>query len=88
LPLVTDVQLNFDFRPNAPASPPVAGFGITAAPVYFGYTGGGLYQVNFAIPPVPRGLPACDGNKITSNLTVTIAGRNSNDAAKLCVAVE
>jgi hypothetical protein len=88
LPPVPNIQLNFDFRPNAPASPPVAGFGITATPIYYGYTGGGLYQVNFAIPPVPSGLPACDGNKITSNLTVTIAGKNSNDAAKLCVAVE
>jgi hypothetical protein len=82
----SDILVNFDFRPNAPASPPVPGFGTTVQPTYVGYAGGGTYQLNFAIPSAPAALPACDGNRITSNLTVTIAGRNSYDAAQLCVA--
>jgi hypothetical protein len=77
-------QLNFDFRPNAPASPAVSGFGLTAAPVFVAYTGG-TYQLNFVVPPVPVGVPACDGVKIQSNLTVTISGPNSYDAAQICV---
>lgn len=83
---VQDFQLNFDFRPNAPASPVVPGFGLSSAPSFAGYTGLGTYQVNFAVPPVPAGLPACDGVKIKSNLTVTVTGPNSFDAARICVA--
>jgi hypothetical protein len=41
--------------------------------------------VNFAVPPVPAGLPACDGVRIKSNLTVTITGPNSSDAAQIGV---
>jgi hypothetical protein len=82
---VQSFLLNFDFRPNAPAVPAVPGFGLTAAPLFAAYVGG-PYQVNFAIPPVPAGLPACDGVRIKSNLTVTITGPNSYDAAKICVA--
>jgi hypothetical protein len=78
-------QLNFDFRPNVPASPAVAGFGVTAAPAAVAFVGGGMYQVNFTVPPVPAGTPACDGVKIKSNLTVTVTGPNSYDAALLCV---
>jgi hypothetical protein len=80
------VQLNFDFRPNAPASPAVAGFGVTAAPLFVAHVGAGTYQINFLVPPVPAGLPPCDGVKIKSNLTVTVTGANSYDAALLCVA--
>jgi hypothetical protein len=79
------VQLNFDYRPNAPASPAVPGYGLTAEPLFVGYTGSGTYQINFAVPPGPLGVPACDGVKIKSNLTVTISGPNSYDAAQLCV---
>lgn len=85
---VQSFQLNYDFRPNAPASPAVAGYGVTGAPAFAAHVGTGIYQVNFVIPPVPAGLPACDGVKIKSNLTVTISGPNSSDAAQLCVAVQ
>jgi hypothetical protein len=85
---VASFQLNFDFRPNAPAFPVVPGYGLTAAPLFTASVGGGTYQVNFLVPPVPPGLPACDGNKIKSNLTVTITGPNSSDAAQICVAVQ
>lgn len=85
-PPVQPFQLNFDFRPNAPASPPVPGFGITASPNFAGYTGAGTYQINFVVPTIPPGVPACDGVKIKSNLTVTLSGLNSMDAAQICVA--
>jgi hypothetical protein len=83
---VQPFQLNFDFRPNAPAFPVVPGFGVTSAPLFAAYVGGGTYQVNFAVPAVPAGLPACDGVRIKSNLTVTVTGPNSSDAAQICVA--
>jgi hypothetical protein len=83
---VESFQLSFDFRPNAPAFPVTPGFGLTAAPLFAAYVGGGQYQINFAVPTVPAGLPACDGVTIKSNLTVTITGLNSYDAAQLCVA--
>lgn len=83
---VASFQLNFDFRPNAPAFPVVPGFGLTAAPLFAAHVGGGQYQINFAVPPVPAGLPACDGVAIKSNLTVTVTGAHSYDAAQLCVA--
>jgi hypothetical protein len=79
-------QLNFDFRPNAPPFPVVSGFGLTSPPQFAAYVGGGMYQLNFAVPPIPAGLPACDGVRIKSNLTVTITGPNSSDAAQICVA--
>jgi hypothetical protein len=77
--------LNFDYSVNASASPAVAGFGVTASPLSAVYTGGGGYQVNFIVPPVPAGLPLCDGVRVKSNLTVTITGSHSFDAAKICV---
>ena len=86
--LIQPFLLNFDFRPNATASPAVPSYGVTAAPLFAAYVGGGDYQVNFAVPPVPAGLPECDGVKIKSNLTVTISGPNSYDAAQICVAVQ
>jgi hypothetical protein len=82
---VAQFQLNYDFRPNAPASPAVPGFGLTSSPVYVGYENL-TYQLNFVLPPVPAGVPACDGVKILSNVTVTVSGPNSYDAAQLCVA--
>jgi hypothetical protein len=82
---VQKFALNFDFRPNAPSSPVVPGFGLTSDPLFATYAAG-PYLVNFAVPPVPAGVPLCDGVRITSNLTVTITGPNSSAAAKICVA--
>jgi hypothetical protein len=82
---IQNFELNFDFRPNAPAVPVVQGFGLTSAPLFVSYAGA-PYQVNFSVPPVPAGLPACDGVRIKSNLTVTITGPNSSAAAQICVA--
>jgi hypothetical protein len=73
--------------PQSVCTPAVPGFGITSAPAFAAAFGDSdSYQVNFIVPPVPAGLPACDGVKIKSNLTVTITGANSYDAPQLCVA--
>ena len=73
---VQSFDLHFDYRPNAPGSRAAVG-----AP------GGGLYQVNFIVPPPPAGtiLAECDGKIIRSNLTVTLSGINSFDSASFCV---
>jgi len=87
-------QLNFDYRPNAMPSPGKTVFGSSAGPVplFAGLTPGfvGLYQINFAIPAAPAGLPSCSelpglGRPILSNLTVTLVGATSFDGAGICV---
>ena len=60
-------------------------------PVFAGATPGyvGLYQVNFVVPPIPSGTPACveppqfpaGQNVVESNLTVSIGGAFSFDNA-------
>jgi uncharacterized protein (TIGR03437 family) len=82
---VQTFALDFNFRPNAPASPPVEGFGITGVPVFSGSRGAGLYQINFIVPQPPAGTPLCDASKIRSNLTITLSGFNSQDGAPICV---
>jgi hypothetical protein len=83
---IQQFQLIFDFRPNALASPAVAGFGVTHSPPFIAYTGGGVYPINFRVPSIPVGIPSCDGVRVTSNMTVTVSGPNSFDAARICVA--
>ena len=56
---VQTFMLNFDFRANAPASPAIAGIGLTGTPNFAVYVGG-LYQVNFRLPAVPADVPRCD----------------------------
>ena len=68
------------------ASPAVAGVTQTVSPSFSAYVGGGMYQLNFQLPPTPSGVPACDGTTVKSNLTITITGSNSYDAAQVCVA--
>ena len=84
---VQSFDLHFDYRPNAPGSRAVPGFGLTGKPfLSVGYNGG-HYQVNFMVPPIPDGLqlPRCDGAMIRSNLTITISGSYSMDSASFCV---
>jgi hypothetical protein len=88
---VAQFALSFDFRPNAPAIRPISGLGISespfpAPPLFAGLVSGlvSLYQINFAIPQIPTGLPSC-GGQVSSNLTVTISGPASFDGASLCV---
>jgi hypothetical protein len=55
---VENFQLNFDYRPNTPLSPVVPGFDLTGSPLFAAHAGGGLYHVNFTVPPISAG-PAC-----------------------------
>lgn len=84
---VQDFDVHFDYRANAPGSRPVPGVSLIGKPFLSVGFGGGLYQVNFMIPPVPPGiqLPRCDGTTTRSNLTITISGANSIDSASFCV---
>jgi hypothetical protein len=52
----------------------------------------GLYQVNFIVPDVPSGTLPCAApirvagrNIVESNLTVSVGGGYSFDAARICV---
>lgn len=84
---VQDFTVHFDYRPNAPGSRPIPGVSLTEKPFLSVGFEGGLYQVNFMVPPIPAGvqLPRCDGTQIRSNLTITISGANSMDSASFCV---
>lgn len=75
--------LDFNFRPNALATQPLAP---APTPLYSGLAPGypGLYQVNFTVPAPPAGLPSCSA-KIVSNLTVSVGGETF-DGAGICVA--
>jgi hypothetical protein len=87
--------IQFNYLPNALPARPSTG----SAPLYAGATAGyaGLYQINFVVPAVPAGTPACAGvspdqlqpgsNAVLSNLTVSIGGAFSFGGAGVCVAV-
>lgn len=94
-------QLNFDYRGNAPPSGNYIYPGTCPSPlcdsiqhpIFTGLTPGfaGLYQVNFIVPPVAPGTPACNyyvgptGYEVNSNLTVSLVGPSSVDGAGICV---
>ncbi|MEZ5402931.1 MAG: hypothetical protein R2729_24855 [Bryobacteraceae bacterium] len=86
---VQEFTVHFDYRPNAPASRPTPGYSLTTKPFFSAGYPGGLYQMNFFVPPVPDDArtPACDGVAIRSNLTITIAGPSSMDSAAFCINV-
>lgn len=80
-PINTDgVKVGFDFRANAAATKP----GNTLATAAITRDGVGLYQIDFQVPAIPDGTPAC-GTGVTSNLTVSIGRTSSFDGAGLCV---
>ena len=80
-PVTTDgVYVGFDFRPNTPAAKP----GKNPASAAITRDGVGLYQINFLVPAIPEGTPAC-GNGVASNLTVSIGRTSSFDGAGICV---
>jgi hypothetical protein len=98
-PAATPITLDFNYRPNALPTQPVAANstrGTAIRPLYAGSTPGyvGLYQVNFVVPPVPAGILPCvdvtknylPGDVVQSNLTVSIGGASSFDGAGICVA--
>ncbi len=87
---VTPFLTDFNFRANAlPAKPASGG----STPVFTGLTPQypGLYQINFVVPPIPKGTPSCavssaaGANAVQSNLTVTFGGAFSFDGAGICV---
>jgi uncharacterized protein (TIGR03437 family) len=89
-PTANSFQVGFNFQANAlPLAPPQT----TAAPVYTGLTPGrpGLYQINFVVPPVPAGLPACytgqGADFVNTNLAVSIGRFTFADGALICVSV-
>lgn len=92
---VTPFKLDFRFKANDPPSPPPADLGPLPSPLYAGLTPGypGLYQINFVVPPMPAGSPACalaegpERELAGSNLTVNIASSHSHDGVPICVSV-
>jgi len=86
--------LDFNFRPNALATQPMAPAAIPFllptslyVPLYSGLAPGfvGLYQINFVVPQPPAGTQACSG-AVQSNLTVSVGGLTSFDGAGICAA--
>ena len=84
--------LDFNFRPNALATQPMAPAAIPFllhtslyVPLYSGLAPGfvGLYQINFVVPQPPAGTQACSG-AVQSNLTVSVGGLTSFDGAGIC----
>jgi uncharacterized protein (TIGR03437 family) len=86
-------RLGFDFQADTvPSAPP---FSAAATPLFTCLTPGypGLYQINFAVPPVPAGVPPCSPGQgpapslVSTNLTVNIGGSSSFDGVEICVMV-
>lgn len=69
--------------PTRPGTPPVFAAAFPPSP---------LYQVNITIPSLPpaqgdgSGLRPCDGQSVTSNLTIMLTGFSSMDTLRLCIA--
>jgi uncharacterized protein (TIGR03437 family) len=100
---IFETTINFDHRPNAPPSRPIwppecknSSTCPALEPVFSGLVPGyvGLYQVNFKVPLLTPGVPACGsniapggyvGSTLVSNLTVSVVGVGSLDGAGICV---
>jgi hypothetical protein len=52
-------------------------------PDYVGMTGGGLYQIQFVVPPAPSNISRCTSR--SGNLFVLMSGPASSGSAQLCV---
>ena len=78
--------MSVEFAPNATPRRLIAGTGGLPITTYFiGLSRVGVYQVDFPVPPLPVGTPSCDGKKIRSNATITLAGPNSFDGVRLSI---
>lgn len=73
-------SLNFQFSGGATAADRrISG----VAPLSVSMVGGGTYQINFVMPPVPAGIPACEGPD-GANLTILVTGPQSSSPARIC----
>jgi uncharacterized protein (TIGR03437 family) len=90
--------LDFNYHANALASAPMYSqltntLTPPPVPLFTGLVAGypGLYQINFAVPGVPGGLPPCapgDGpDLVNTNVTVSVGGSSSFDGAGICVSL-
>jgi hypothetical protein len=79
-------EMTAEFAPNAMPRRFIAGAGIQPiTPYYIGLSDIGVYQIDFPAPVVPPSTAPCDGKKILSNVTITLAGPNSFDGVQLCI---
>ena len=91
-PTVAAYGLDFEFQPNRlghlPPYPSGQRSGY-AQPAYTGLAPGypGLYQINVTLPAAPADLVPCGGaGNVFSNLTISLVGITSYDAAPICMA--
>jgi uncharacterized protein (TIGR03437 family) len=97
-PTLAAFSLDFNYRANALATQPGAVGATVSQPLFSGATQGfvGLYQINFIVPAPPSGIRPCvnpgampavgtGGNRVQSNLTVSIGSDVSFDGAGICV---
>jgi uncharacterized protein (TIGR03437 family) len=97
-PALATFSLDFNYRANALATQPGAVGATVTTPLFAGATQGfvGLYQINFIVPASPPGTQPCvnnaampavgsGGNRVQSNLTVSIGSDVSFDGAGICV---
>jgi uncharacterized protein (TIGR03437 family) len=94
-PTATTFKLDFRFQVNELPSALPRDLTPLPAPLYAGLAGGfpGLYQINFVVPEIPAGLPACalgegpELDLVNTNLTVNVGEGASFDGALICVSV-
>ena len=94
-PTVAAYGLDFEFQPNRLGHLPPYPSGQRSGylqPAYAGLAPGypGLYQINITLPAAPAGLVPCGGGdggvEVFSNLTISLVGITSYDAAPICMA--
>jgi len=86
--------ISFDFRKNTAPQRVEEPTPVQPALLFAGLARGyvGLCQINFRVPPVPKGLPKCNIPSgpaqilaVLSNLTVTVSETFSFDGSAICV---
>ncbi|HLK62558.1 MAG TPA: hypothetical protein VKU19_03905 [Bryobacteraceae bacterium] len=84
---VQNVTLSFNVHANAPAIRPLLSDDVTHPITSVLVVAQGLYQLNIVVAPYLQGpFVPCDELHVQSNLTITLSGAASMDAAPICVA--